>query len=199
MNPASDDPAQRHLLNAIASGDRVALARLYRQQHARLARFLRRCTVQPELIEEVINDTMWVVWCKAADFRGDSAVSTWITGIAYRTMLRALRGRAPGEEVGEAMLPPQQFEQAMEAFAARAEGDDPDAERRDWLAQGLRHLPDDQRLTLELAYGLGHSCEEIAAIMGCAVGTVKARMFHARVRLRSVLPQLAEPHPRRMG
>ena len=51
-------------------------------------------------------------------------------------------------------------------------------------------LPDDQRITLELAYGAGHTCEEIAVIMGCAVGTVKARMFHARVRLRSVMPAL---------
>ena len=38
---------------------------------------------------------------------------------------------------------------------------------------------------------MGESCEDIAAIMGCAVGTVKARMFHARVRLRTLLPALA--------
>ena len=37
---------------------------------------------------------------------------------------------------------------------------------------------------------MGESCEDIAAIMGCAVGTVKARMFHARMRLRHVLPAL---------
>jgi RNA polymerase sigma-70 factor, ECF subfamily len=198
LSAPPDDAQQRASLRAVAGGDCDALARLYRQQHGRLARFLRRCTAQPDLIEEVINDTMWVVWSRAADFRGDSTVSTWITGIAYRTMLSALRGRAPGEEVGESMLPPEQFEQAMRAFAADADRGS-DAELLDWLTEGLRHLPDDQRLTLEMAYGLGHSCEEIATIMGCAVGTVKARMFHARVRLRSVMPQLAEPLPRRTG
>ena len=61
---------------------------------------------------------------------------------------------------------------------------------RDWLSQGLNSLPEEQRVTLELAYFMGESCEDIAAIMGCAVGTVKARMFHARVRLRNVLPAL---------
>jgi RNA polymerase sigma-70 factor, ECF subfamily len=196
MKPAPDS-SERQTLQAIAHGDAVALARLYRQHHARLVRFLRRCTGRQELIDEVINDTMWVVWRKATDFRGDSRVSTWITGIAYRTMLQALRARAPGDEVGESMLPPLEWERALAAHSSA--GPDDEAELRNWLAQGLRGLPDDQRMTLELAYGQGHTCEEIAQIMDCAVGTVKARMFHARVRLRSVLPALGEPRQRGQG
>jgi RNA polymerase sigma-70 factor, ECF subfamily len=43
---------------------------------------------------------------------------------------------------------------------------------------------------LELAYHVGHSLEEIAAITECPVGTVKARMFHAREKLRQYLPRL---------
>ena len=61
---------------------------------------------------------------------------------------------------------------------------------RDWVGKGLRHLPLEQRTTLELAYYMGHSCEEIGEIMDCSVGTVKARMFHARVKLRNLLPAL---------
>ena len=37
---------------------------------------------------------------------------------------------------------------------------------------------------------MGHSCEEIAAIMDCPVNTVKTRMFQARVKLRNLLPRL---------
>jgi RNA polymerase sigma-70 factor (ECF subfamily) len=37
---------------------------------------------------------------------------------------------------------------------------------------------------------MGHSCEEIAVITSCPVGTVKARMFHAREKLRRSLPGL---------
>jgi len=54
----------------------------------------------------------------------------------------------------------------------------------------LSRLPMEQRLTLELAYHMGHSLEEIAAITDCPVGTVKARMFHAREKLRQYLPTL---------
>jgi RNA polymerase sigma-70 factor (ECF subfamily) len=43
---------------------------------------------------------------------------------------------------------------------------------------------------MEMAYFLGHSCEEIAAIMSCPINTVKARMFQARIKLRNLLPTL---------
>ena len=66
-----------------------------------------------------------------------------------------------------------------------------DAEVHDWLKHGLSRLPIEQRLTLELAYHMGHSLEEIAIITECPVGTVKARMFHAREKLRQYLPTLS--------
>jgi RNA polymerase sigma-70 factor (ECF subfamily) len=50
-------------------------------------------------------------------------------------------------------------------------------------------------LTLELAYNMGHSIEEIAEITDSPVGTVKARMFHAREKLRQYLPVLGGADP----
>jgi len=70
-----------------------------------------------------------------------------------------------------------------------------DAERREWLNAALERLPSEQRLVLELAYHLGHSCEEIAEIMNCPVNTVKTRMFHARKKLKVLLPALAGMQP----
>jgi RNA polymerase sigma-70 factor (ECF subfamily) len=175
-------------LRRVAAGDRAAFEQLYRRYHPRLSRFLRRFSARLDLADEVINDTLWIVWRKAAEFRGDSKVSTWITGIAYRCMLKSLRGTAPAEELGESLLDALELEQ----WAGAQHDAAPDRELRDWVACGLRTLPEDQRVTLELAYLLGYSCEEIAGVMDCAVGTVKARMFHARVRLRSVMPALGE-------
>ena len=176
----ADNGRELALLRLVAQGNRQAFETLYSGYYRRLGRFLTRLTQRPELIEEAVNDTFWVVWQKAGDFRGASLVSTWIMGIAYRCALKALR-RAGGaateplddnyEDTGTAELQAQQ-------------------ELRDWLGKGLRHLPLEQRTTLELAYYMGHSCEEIGEIMDCAVGTVKARMFHARVKLRNLLPAL---------
>lgn len=197
MTPQPDpqDAADLQQLRAVAAGDRAAFEALYLRVRLRLARFLRRFTARPDLIDEVVNDTLWVVWRSAGNFRGDSKVSTWITGIAYRCMLKSLRGQAPADELSECTLDAAELQQAA---AAQHEAG-PDSELRDWIASGLRTLPHDQRVTLELAYFLGHSCEEIAVIMGCAVGTVKARMFHARVRLRSVMPALGGQNQRSQG
>jgi RNA polymerase sigma-70 factor (ECF subfamily) len=64
-------------------------------------------------------------------------------------------------------------------------------ERGQWIELGLEKLPVEQRMALELAYTMGHSCEEIASILGCPVNTVKTRLFRARETLKQVLPVLA--------
>jgi len=175
------EQTDRDLLDKVAAGDREALRELYFIYHRRLARFLQRFTRRQDLVEEVINDTLYVVWCKAGEFRGDSKLSTWIMGIAYRRALKALR--RPGHQLFHAVQIESEYLAAPDELSA--------AERVEWVALALQRLSPDQRLTLELAYGQGHSCEEIAEIMGCAVNTVKTRMFYARNKLRTLLPQLA--------
>ena len=167
------------LLAAIAQGDRRALEELYLSYHRRLARFLSRLTPRYENIEEIINDTFMVVWQNAKDFRNASQVSTWIIGIAYRTALKAFRSQKNHNAV-----------QSIEDYPEQTVDPSFDAEVNDWLKHGLSCLPIEQRLALELAYGMGHSLEEIAQITQCPVGTVKARMFHAREKLRQYLPSL---------
>lgn len=185
MNPSpppDDDETDRLLLRRMAGGDRAALSELYRPYHRRLARFLSRLTRRADVIDEVINDCFWIVWQKAGAFRGDSRVSTWIFGIAYRCALKSLRQHGDDDGGGDTAV------QDLPDPTA-----DPQAEHelRDWLGKAMARLPHDQRVVLELAYGGGHSLEDIAAIMQCPVGTVKARMFHARVKLRNLLPDLA--------
>ncbi len=65
-----------------------------------------------------------------------------------------------------------------------------ETEVRDWLMHGLNRLPDKQAVTLQLACDFGHPLVEIAEMTGASVGTVKARMFHARNKLRRHLPTL---------
>lgn len=171
----------RALIAAVGRGDRAAFERLYLAHQPALARFIARHTSRRDLVDEVINDAFWVVWRKAAEFRGDSKVATWIIGIAYRCMLKALRGGVPAETETEAVS-----EELLTDVGSEAE----QRELRDWVRRGLALLAPEQRTTMELAYFLGQSCDEIAAIMNCATGTVKARMFHARLRLRNSLPAL---------
>jgi RNA polymerase sigma-70 factor (ECF subfamily) len=180
------DVTDRMLLQRMSTGDRAALSVLYRSYHGRLCRFLSRLTRRPDVIEEVINDCFWIAWQKAGTFHGDSRVSTWLMGIAYRCGLKALRQHGD-EPVDDSLLSEQ----------LSSDNDlDEDRELRDWLGKGLDHLSADQRVVIELVYGVGHSLDDVAVIMQCPVGTVKARLFHARVKLRNVLPALAGDSPR---
>jgi RNA polymerase sigma-70 factor (ECF subfamily) len=180
MNALLREQNDRDLLGKVAAGDREALRELYLVYYRRLGSFLLRFTHRHDLVEEVINDTLYVVWCKAGEFRGDSRLSTWIMGIAYRIALNTLRR---GYQLFRVMPIEDERLAAPDEFDA--------AETGEWVALAMRQLPTDQRVTMELAYGQGHSCEEIAQIMDCPVNTVKTRMFHARRKLRTLLPLLA--------
>ena len=173
MTPlGKNSPKERDssLLAAVAAGDRRALEELYLSYHRRLARFLSRFTRRYENVEEIINDTFLVVWQNANEFRSASQVSTWIIGIAYRTALKSFRRQKnhAGASSLDDVCPEQTIDPTIET------------EIHDWLQQGLGRLPIEQRLTMELAYHMGHSLEEIAAITDCPVGTVRSRLNRAR-------------------
>ncbi len=171
---------ERELIFKVGRGDRDAFRELYLHYHRRLARFLMRLTHHREDAEEVINDTLWIVWQRAADFRDASQVSTWIMGIAYRRALNMIRRAAT-------------HERAMTLERAEGEAAASDAgqamEDRQLLDFALAQLPLEQRLVLEFTYYLDHSCEEVAEIMECPVNTVKTRMFNARRKLREILAE----------
>ncbi|TXD74590.1 RNA polymerase subunit sigma-70, partial [Mitsuaria sp. TWR114] len=102
-------------------------------------------------------------------------------------MLKALRDREVGQEINASAVPEAELAEAEPFF-----DDGPDRELRDWVRHGLAALSLEQRTTVELAYCQGESCEEIARIMACPSGTVKARLVRAREKLKDVLPALAE-------
>jgi len=181
-----DDARDRALLRRIAARDRAALEELYTLYHRGLARFLTRITYRYELAEEIINDTFWIVWQHAGEFRGASRVSTWIVGIAHRRALATLRHASVRPDV------------MLEGTAGTASDPQDTVEQRQLLDRALASLPLEQRLALELTCYLGHSCEEVAAITDCPVNTVKTRVFHARRKLQQLLPSLAGlPPPNR--
>ncbi len=179
LTPISDEQ-EAALIRRIGSQDREALTDLYTIYHRRLARFLGRFIRQYDVVQEIVNDTLFIVWQQADRFRGGSRVSTWIMGIAYRRALRALRQAASHPAMHEAIEEAMDSHDELEA-----------AERQQLLARALDTLPFEQRMVLELTYYLGYSCEEIAAIVECPVNTVKTRMFHARRKLKVLLPALS--------
>ncbi len=175
------------LVGRVASGDRAAFETLYRGYHPRLTRFLERVTRRPHLVDELVNDTMLVVWRKAHTFNLRSQVSTWILGIAIRRALKALK------RVDDAVdFDP---ESAADTINPGPESAMQQVERSALLDRALAALSADHRAVIQLTYYEGRSCKEVAAIMDCPVDTVKTRMFHARRRLRVLIADQGEGEP----
>ena len=175
----STEAHDRALIGRIARGELAAFEAFYRAYHDRLRRFLALMTSQHALVDEALNDTMLVIWHRAATFNGQSKVSTWLFAIAYRTALKALRGH------DEPLEDP-------DADRLAAEGDGPEQHRsqsevRAALARALDGLSHEQRSVLVLAYFHDLPYAEIALIVGCPEDTVKTRAFHGRRRLRALL------------
>ena len=178
------EPAEKRLIGRVAAGDLRAFEQLYRAYHARLTRFLDRMTRRRGVVEEVLNDTMLVVWNRSDRFDGSSKVSTWIFAIAYRKALKVLQRHdeaVEDETLDERPAPGDGPEQQAENRQARAQ-----------LGRALEALSDDHRMVVELTYFHGMGYREIAEIVDCPVDTVKTRMFHARRRLRALLAGDAE-------
>lgn len=186
----SDNDADLALLKRIAYGDRVALRTLYSVYYHPLLRFLYRLTGRLDLAQEGVNDVMLVVWKSSRSFGGRSAVSTWIMGIAYRKGLKLLAAsrRWTDRFVGA------DYEALIEHSEPATEQSD-NMDLRDVLDEAMRHLSPEHRAVIELTYFYGCSYEQIAAIAACPVNTVKTRMFHARARLKKLLPLLGQDPP----
>ena len=172
------------LICRIAERDLRAFDALYRQFFPRLVRFLDRMTKGTAQIEEIINDTLFVVWEKAHTYNRTCKVSTWIFSIAYRTALKSLQRNDD----------PAEFD--FELIAAES-GTQPDSQLsqrqlQQCVSLALDSISRDQRTVVNLAYYHGMGYEEIALTMDCPVNTVKTRMFHARTRLKHLLSKVME-------
>jgi RNA polymerase sigma-70 factor, ECF subfamily len=114
---------------------------------------------------------------RAADFRGDSAVTTWLHRIVVNASLDRLRRRAsrPAVSAGD--------EEAFEALVAQDDDPARESDTRLDVDAALRILPPAQRAALVLVDMLGFSVTDAAAILGISPGTVKSRCARSRARL----------------
>lgn len=167
----------QQLLQQIIARDVRAMDSLYERYLPRISRFLYRVVQDAEAIPEVVNDVMLTVWTNAGKFRGDSAVSTWILGIAYRKGLDAGRKQQRYREVLSTV--PDEGRQAPSGIAELLANRDLDVL--------LTSLSPEQRAVAELSFGFGYSYPEIADILEIPVNTVKTRMFYARQLMQEAL------------
>ena len=131
---------------------------------------------RPPIVEEVVNDTLMVMWDCSESFSGASKLSTRLFTIARRKALRArTRQDEPVEDRDLA------HRTSTEAGPDHALGRD---RTRAALLSAMDGLSPDHRAVIDLTYFHEIGYREIDEIMDCPVDTVKTRAFHARRHLR---------------
>ena len=165
------------LLRRHAAGDNEAFGELFRRHRDRLWAVALRTACDPEEAADALQDAMVSAFRRAGDFRGESAVTTWLHRIVVNACLDRLRRRSarPAVQAGD--------EQAFEGLVTP--GGDPAraTDTRLDVDAALRTLPPPQRAALVVVDMLGFSIADAAVILDISPGTVKSRCARARARL----------------
>lgn len=147
------------------------------RSHDAVFRFLRRLCGDGETARDLAQDTMVKAILGLRSFRGESSFRTWLLSIAanlYRDSLRRKKTLPLGDrdDIGDGGRDAEAAERRVDAERAR-----------DLMAR----LPLKKRKALVLRLELGLSYEEIAAVLGCPLGTVRSRIHEAIGDLREAM------------
>jgi len=161
------------IARVLASDDRPAFGELARRYQSMVRRLLRRlCCGDAAKADDLAQITFLRAFEHLREYRGSAPLSAWLVGIAYRAFLSEAR--------------------RLVADASFASGPE-----REWsgpatllhhdLEKALAMVPIDERVALVLTYGRDLSHEEAAQLLGCPLGTLKARVARAKERLAPLL------------
>jgi len=180
--PGRPEPSDAELLRRHVAGDTEAFGELFRRHRDRLWAVALRTVCDPEEAADALQDAMVSAFRRAGDFRGESAVTTWLHRIVVNASLDRLRRRAarPAVSTGD--------EQAFEALVTQESDPARSTDIRLDVNAALRMLPPQQRAALVVVDMLGFSVADAAVILDTSPGTVKSRCARARARL---LPYVA--------
>jgi RNA polymerase sigma-70 factor, ECF subfamily len=179
----ADDAA---LVAACRRGEARALEMLYHQFKRRVFGMAHRI-VGANDAEEVAQEVFVRVFRGLVNFRGDSALSTWVYRLTVNAALSHLARRGRRQEVSDDNIP--------EVPATPEPERDPGLAAR--IEACLVQLPPGYRAILVLHDVEGLSHEECAAILECRVGTCKSQLHKARARMRDLLGPLDRGGDRR--
>lgn len=183
--PMSSEPA-----SPSASAAVVDAAALFRAHAGFVATFAARLGVPAGDIDDVVQETFLVAHRRGGFREGEARPTTWLAEIALRvwSTLRRTRRRRAAEQDEDAMAlvpaPGDPFERAAATEALSR------------VDRALSTLDLDHRAVLVLFELAGESCEDIAAGLGIAIGTVYSRLHNARRKFHKAYEALTADAPR---
>jgi RNA polymerase sigma-70 factor (ECF subfamily) len=173
-----DDAA---LAREAASGNREAFDVIVERHRRAIYQVCYRFVHSHEDASDLAQDAFVRAWKGLKNFKGQSALSTWLYRIAVNVCLNRVSEKRPGREPIEStdQFADTRIEGAHHAIVRE--------ERAAAVRKAIAGLPDKQRATVILRAYHEMSHQEIAAVLGSSEGAVKANFFHALNNLKKIL------------
>lgn len=195
---AASNETLLELMGCIRIEDPSAMEQFYNAVFQGLYKYAYRYLKDELDCEEVVNDTMMVVWKTPNEFEGRSKVTTWIFGVLRNQCLKKLEQRSAKKRSSLSFV--DDSDTSDKISAARMEFKEAEYQSANDLFKQEEALSDWEQLleryfpmlsathqsTLQLV-AEGFKYAEIAEIEGCPEGTVKTRVKHARERLKQLM------------
>ncbi|MFI7708114.1 RNA polymerase sigma factor SigM [Nonomuraea sp. NPDC049480] len=182
---AAERPAvtDAELLTAHINGDPHAFSEIVKRHRDRMWAVALRTLGDPDEAADAVQDAFVSAYRKAATFRGEAAVTTWLHRIVVNACLDRMRRKS---------VRPVADDELIEAAERESPLPDQTVEREVSMevSAALKLLPADQRAALVLVDMMGYSVEDAAQVLQVPSGTVKSRCARGRAKLAPILSHL---------
>jgi RNA polymerase sigma-70 factor (ECF subfamily) len=175
-------PSDVELLSAHRAGDPRAFGELVGRHSDRLWGTALRTLRDPEDAADAVQEALLSAYRRAATFRGEASVRTWLHRIVVNACIDRIRHERmrPTVPWPDRDLPARRPDPAVELATRMA------------VDEALAALPAEQRIAVVLVDVQGCPVAEVAEILQVPVGTVKSRCARGRARLAVLLGHLRE-------
>lgn len=188
------------LAQRVMQGDQGALVEVLEAQQQRLYNIVLRMVGNRDDAAELTQEALLKIVQHIGDFRGKSLLTTWMTRIAMNLAVSFLRKASRRGTMSLDQTLHDGAGGAASLAAALADHREPEpargVERQEELAAvlaGLARLDEDHRAVLVLRDIDAMDYQQIATVLAMPVGTVKSRLFRARLALRREIAQPGQP------
>ena len=197
----SEDPVEpvteRELLVQARAGSARAFCLLIQPLEARLLRQAAGLTHNLSAAEDLVSEVRIRAWKNLARYNETCRLSTWLYAILLHCHQEATR-RARSRPISVTRIPTAEAA-ALHQQQANDPTSDPSPaeaalrnEAARQLARCIELLPEKHRDIIQLRFFEDASLPDIAAVLGCSVGTVKSRLHHALEKLRKMKMNLPD-------
>ena len=176
---SSGERSDEELLAAHVSGDRYAFEELFYRHQRQLYRLAVMTSRNVDDAADALQDAMLSAHRRAASFRYDAAVSSWLYRIVVNACLDRLRRHKSHPTT------------ALEDDHRWVGDHSARVDTAIVVERALMRLPVEQRAAVVAVDMQGYSVAETARMLGIAEGTVKSRCSRARAKLAQALGYFA--------